>query len=140
MQNNQNLLDDNSKIGQSKLKSKPQVLFVDDDPDHLLMYSLLMEKTGYTTILANNATEAMSVLEEKEIDLVVSDYRMPGVNGLELVSFIRKNGSNPTVPVIMLTASPEKIEDKFLDDYGPDLICNKDQASKMLGKQIGFLL
>lgn len=122
------------------LKTKPTVLFVDDDPDHLLLYSLIMENSGFRTVLAKSASEALSLMEKEHFDALISDVRMPGVSGIELVSFIRRNSTQAEIPIIMLTASLENIENNFNENYGPDLICNKDQAKKMLIKQIKFLL
>lgn len=121
-------------------KDRATVLFVDDDPDHLLLYSLLMERGGYKTVLASSAQEGLKILHETPVDVVISDVRMPGVSGRDFVKFLRKSPSYRNIPVIMLTASNEKVEDDVLKPTGPDLICNKDQAQQMLLPQIKFLL
>ncbi|HEX9619984.1 MAG TPA: sigma-54 dependent transcriptional regulator, partial [Polyangiaceae bacterium] len=78
------------------------VLIVDDDAAVATVLSAQLGQAGARALVARSATEALELLEQRPIDLVVSDLRMPGMNGLELLH--RINDEWPEVPVIMLSA------------------------------------
>jgi two-component system response regulator GlrR len=82
--------------------SKPNILIVDDDKDILKLISMRLGAAGYTTHLANNGAEAMSAIALQRPDLVISDLRMPAMDGMALLDAIQH--SQPTLPVILLTA------------------------------------
>jgi two-component system response regulator GlrR len=81
---------------------KPNVLVVDDDKDILKLISMRLNAAGYNTVTANNGAEAMSAISLQRPDLVISDLRMPGMDGMALLDAILQ--SHPSLPVIMLTA------------------------------------
>ena len=79
------------------------VLVVDDEEEALrAMATLLERRGGYRTLAAKSADEARKLLAEYDIDLVVTDLRMPGMDGLQLLAHI--NREYPTVSVIISTA------------------------------------
>lgn len=78
------------------------ILVVDDDPGLLDSTTLLLIKAGYAVISCSNAHEALIKIQENSIDVVLSDIRMPGVSGIELLQKIRKAGFG--LPVILMTA------------------------------------
>ena len=79
-----------------------RILLVDDDPDHLEAASRLLAGQHYSVIACNNAMEAMDKLQENNIDIVLTDIRMPEVSGIELIEKIHR--INSQMPVILLTA------------------------------------
>jgi two-component system response regulator GlrR len=81
---------------------KPSILIVDDDKDILKLISMRLSAAGYTTHLANNGAAAMSVIALQRPDLVISDLRMPAMDGMALLDAIQH--AQPTLPVILLTA------------------------------------
>jgi DNA-binding NtrC family response regulator len=80
----------------------PAVLVVDDDRSARVSLELWLEEQGYQTHTAEDGVEAMIELEEREFDVVVSDLRMPRMDGLELLSHVRQRW--PALPVIIITA------------------------------------
>lgn len=70
---------------------KRKVLFVDDEPNILTAYWRIFRNDGLELYFANNAKEALEKLEQRPVHLVITDYRMPGMNGLELLEEVRKN-------------------------------------------------
>ncbi len=80
----------------------PNILVVDDDKDILKLISIRLNAAGYATVTANNGAEAMSAIMLKRPDLVISDLRMPTMDGMALLDTIQQ--SHPSLPVIMLTA------------------------------------
>jgi two-component system response regulator GlrR len=80
----------------------PNILVVDDDKDILKLISMRLNAAGYATVTANNGAEAMSAIMLQRPDLVISDLRMPAMDGMALLDAIQQ--SHPSLPVIMLTA------------------------------------
>ncbi|MCP3105134.1 sigma-54 dependent transcriptional regulator [Myxococcus sp. K15C18031901] len=78
------------------------VLLVDDDPAVAKVLGALLTQAGLTTHAARDGREALSVLERRAVDVVVSDVRMPGMDGMTLLSEVARGW--PDVPVILLTA------------------------------------
>ena len=77
------------------------ILYVDDEPSVGLILEDTLEQAGHVPVGARNVPEALQVLARGDIDLIISDYRMPGLSGLEFLSLLRREGYD--VPLIMLT-------------------------------------
>lgn len=83
---------------------KEQILVVDDSPDTLELLQRNLESKGYRVLTALGAVEAIKVLESVPIDLVITDLKMPEVDGLSLVRHIHENYKN--TEVMMITGYP----------------------------------
>jgi chemosensory pili system protein ChpA (sensor histidine kinase/response regulator) len=81
-----------------------QLLVVDDDPSLLLAVSETLRAEGYEVVTARRGAEAMVRVAESLPDLVISDIRMPGMDGYTLVRNLRAAPRTRLVPVIFLTA------------------------------------
>ncbi len=79
------------------------ILCVDDDPSVGLILEDTLERAGHKTISVPNVPEALQVLALGGVDLIVSDYRMPGLTGLEFLELLGRDGVD--VPLIMLTGN-----------------------------------
>src|SRR5688500_13061959 len=77
------------------------VLHVDDEPSVGLIVQDTLERAGHRPIGAQSVPEALQVLAQEEVDLIISDYRMPGLTGLEFLSLLAREGYD--IPLIMLT-------------------------------------
>ncbi|MEO8334698.1 MAG: sigma-54 dependent transcriptional regulator [bacterium] len=77
------------------------ILYLDDEPAIGLILEDTLERAGHTAIGAQTVPQALQALAEQNIDLIISDYRMPGLTGLEFLELLQQEGS--TVPLIMLT-------------------------------------
>ena len=86
------------------LKNLKKVLIVDDEETLTwsMAKSLAKDRDKYEVIIANNGTEALNLLNRNKIDLVISDIRMPDINGLDLLVRIKKE--HPRTKVIIMTA------------------------------------
>lgn len=87
------------------------ILVVDDHEQILILLQDILSDQ-YSIITANNGQEALHILEQKKIDLVISDVRMPGIDGLTLCQKIKDDIHTSHIPVILLTAKAE-IEDRI---------------------------
>jgi len=80
-----------------------QILVVDDEPNMLrLLRTILMDKTGYEVTTTNNPLEVSKLLQEKPYDVVVTDLKMPLVDGMDLIDIIKK--IDVRLPIIIITA------------------------------------
>ena len=77
------------------------ILCVDDEASSVLILEDALEQAGHSTLSVHNVQAAMNVLSRSGIDLIISDYRMPGATGLEFLSELEKDGID--VPLIMVT-------------------------------------
>ena len=84
-------------------KPSADILLVDDDPDLLKLISLRLSSAGYTVHTAESGENALSTLAVTRPDVVVTDLKMPGIDGMALFESIHR--SHPTLPVIILTAN-----------------------------------
>ena len=81
---------------------KTKILIVDDEMDVLELMKELFENRGYEPLTATNGVEALQVVREEEPDMVISDIRMPDMDGMQLLEVLSKN--YPQNPIIMVTA------------------------------------
>ncbi len=80
-----------------------RILVVDDEPNMLrLLKTILMDRTGYEVETTNNPLEVSKLLQEKPYDLVISDLKMPLVDGIDLIEIIKKIDAG--LPIIIITA------------------------------------
>src|ERR1700712_3295379 len=88
----------------SKMPGMKTILVVDDEPSVLfaLSESLSDKRRGVRVATAANGIEAVAVLESEPVDLVLTDLRMPDMDGFELLTFLRRN--HAALPVILMTA------------------------------------
>jgi two-component system NtrC family response regulator len=91
------------------------ILVVDDDNTLLKFFKIHLNKFFSKVIVVKNAKEAIESLADKEIDLVISDIRMPRMDGLQLMKKIRKH--DPAIPILLISGAllsedqAEKIDD-----------------------------
>ena len=80
------------------------ILVVDDDKEIVNAIEIYLSKEGYNILKAYNGEEAIHVIQNNEIHLVILDIMMPKMNGIELAKKIRENLS---IPILMLSAKSE---------------------------------
>jgi len=80
------------------------IMIIDDEEDILDMLSDMIQKWGYLPIIARDGLDALEKFKEVPVDVVISDIRMPNLDGISLLERIKK--INPQTSVIMLTGYP----------------------------------
>jgi two-component system NtrC family response regulator len=78
------------------------VLIVDDEKNYLVVLEALLGQEGYEIITADKASDALRLVRDADLDLVITDMKMPGMNGMELLEKCKM--IKPELPVIMMTA------------------------------------
>jgi len=78
------------------------ILIVDDEKNYLVVLSSFLSGEGYEPITADNAQQALDIVESTDLDLVLTDMKMPSMDGTELLKRIKEK--SPELPVVMMTA------------------------------------
>ena len=78
------------------------ILIVDDEKNYLLVLSAVLEDEGYEVLTALSGLEALEIHKTSDLDLILTDMKMPGMSGIELLENIK--AIDPDLPVIMMTA------------------------------------
>ncbi len=89
------------------LATRRTVLIVDDLEANRALLERSLASAGYRTICANDGAEALALLGSEPVDIVLLDWMMPGLSGLDTLRAIRQSHSHDSLPVIMCTAVGE---------------------------------
>src|SRR5210317_889113 len=81
------------------------ILVVDDEPNYLIVLSELLKEEGFEVLTAQSGEEGLKIVEDVDLDIVLTDMRMPGMDGWELLKSIKNYSKD--LPVIMVTAFGE---------------------------------
>ena len=117
-----------------------KILIVEDEKDirDLIIYSL--EGKGYQTISTDDGEKAIKMLKENKPDLIILDWMLPSVSGLEICRSIRRDIKTKNIPIIMLTAKITE-EDKVLGlDSGADDYITKPFSTAELNSRVKAIL
>ncbi len=96
---------------------KYKILVIDDDePIHFMIKNLLKEE--FTVLNASNVQEAIDILSEESINLILSDIHMPGISGLEFLESIRLDEKKKKIPVLIMTNLPTIEKEQKAFDLG----------------------
>lgn len=85
--------------------SRALILVVDDEPDTLAIFRLYLDTRDFEVMTAASAAEARRALDNRLPDLILTDYQMPIVSGLELCRVLRARGDTRHIPIIVHTAA-----------------------------------
>jgi putative two-component system response regulator len=89
------------------IEKKPIILVVDDQPQNIELLDAYLVPQGYEIIKAANGEEALSILSGNQIDLIMLDVMMPGMDGFEVTRRVRQDKAHKLLPIILLTALRE---------------------------------
>lgn len=96
--------------------NKNTILLVDDDVTIVNLLSDILSNTGFNILKAFDGPEALKHIQKSNPDLIILDWNMPGMNGLETLKAINKESATKEIPVIMLTGvmtDPENLKEAF---------------------------
>ncbi len=100
----------------------PSVLIVEDEPAQLEILTYNLKAEGFHVTTADNGDDALLLVEETQPDIILLDWMLPGVSGIEICRRLKANIETRNVPVIMLSARNEEVDkvrglETGADDY-----------------------
>ena len=121
----------------------PRVLVVDDDPQVLRLLQVNFELEGYDVVAASNGQEALDAAAKGDLDAVVCDVMMPGMDGFEVLKSLRANPKTKKLPVVLCSAKAQRSDLEQGEDAGADGYVTKpfdpqdllDEVSRVLKKK-----
>ncbi len=114
---------------------KPHVLVVEDEPALVTLLRYNLEREGFRVSSASDGEEALSLLAEATPDIVILDWMLPHVSGLEVCRQIRRKAATSELPVIMLTARGEETDRvRGLEGGADDYITKPFSPSELLAR------
>ena len=97
--------------GEKGLSGPKLILILEDDPAHgWLLQHLIQHETPYYVLLASNGVEALKLVRSLVPHLILLDYTLPGMNGLQVYEQIQAEPGLEQVPAILVTAWPDRTE------------------------------
>ena len=101
-------------------EKNPTVLIVDDQNWNLEVLESYLHETGYRIIRAESGQEALSIIDETEIDLLLLDIMMPGIDGLRVCRILKGDGKTRFIPIIIVTSLDQKSDKLGAIEAGAD--------------------
>src|SRR5688500_10817143 len=98
--------------------SVKKILVADDETHILHVVSLKLKNAGYTVLTARDGQEALELAQQERPDLIITDYHMPQLSGLELFQRLNQDPKTSHIPAIMLTARGYHLEPKDTQQSG----------------------
>ncbi len=94
-----------------------KIILIDDEPEILSLVKDYLSREGFEILTATNGTDGLKLIKDESPDLVLLDWMLPGMNGLEICRKLRETSS---IPIIMLTAKSEEIDRVLGLEFGAD--------------------
>lgn len=95
-----------------------KILIVDDNPSDLIVLNKLLIKKGFEVSQASDAYNALEIMQKEKFDLVILDWMMPKVNGLDILKTIRGHQTLKSLPTIFVTSKNDSKDIKKAIDQG----------------------
>ncbi len=110
-----------------------RVLVVDDSLSVRKFASILLEQNGYNVLTAPNGLEALTIIEDNRVDLIMTDLEMPIMHGYELLKELKRRGISEVIPSVVLTSrSSEKHKEKALELGARDYLIKPFEEASLL--------
>ena len=112
--------------------ANPKILVVEDEPNQVELIEFNLNSEGYEVIVAQDGEEALDLAEEENPDLILLDWMLPKVSGIEVCRQLRRSKMTREIPIVMLTARSEESDKIRGLDIGADDYITKPYSIKEL--------
>jgi DNA-binding response OmpR family regulator len=131
----------NFKLSATMVKGAGQrVLVVEDDPGLAEMYRLALERNGFVVQHAREMVTAIRALNHQIPAAILLDLMLPGIRGLELARYVRRDAESPNIPIIVCSALRDKESITGAMDAGADVFMGKPVDWKELAQVVGSVV
>lgn len=122
------------------MASGKTVLVVDDERDLAELVAFNLQKEGYIAVVAHDGRQALACIQKQTPDLAILDVMMPEIDGIKLTSRLRADKATADLPIIMLTAKSEEVDELIGLQVGADDYIPKPFSMKILMARVSALL
>lgn len=119
---------------------KNRILLVEDDPGAIRLVRYILEQEGYEVLTAPNGVEGLRKAREEDPDLLILDVMLPGLDGFELCRRLRADAQTAGLPVLMLSAKTQEIDETTGLKMGADAYLAKPADPSEIVARVGTLL
>ena len=114
---------------------KTRVLIVDDEEDVVASIQFRLSAAGYEVVTAGNGAEALDVMKRSDVDLVLADFMMPEVNGLELTRLVKTDPKLFEVKILLFSCNTEpEFRRRAIELGAIDYLAKSDGASSIVSR------
>ncbi|MBN1581423.1 MAG: response regulator [Anaerolineae bacterium] len=117
-----------------------RILYIEDNPDNRMLTKRILMVEGYEVLEAEDGPSGLAVAEKQDLDLILVDINMPGMDGYEVTKHLRKMPKLDNVPIIALTANVLRGDREKSLDAGCDGYIQKPLDVDMLPEQVATFL
>ena len=117
-----------------------EILIADDEPNQIELMKFNLEKTGFLVRSAYNGEQALDMIYEKKPCVLIADWMMPKMSGIELCRVLRSNKDTKLLPIIMLSARSEEADKSLGLDTGADDYISKPFSPMELVSRVKALI
>ena len=117
-----------------------EILLADDEPNQIELMKFNLEKNGFLVKSANNGEQALDMIYEKKPTVLIADWMMPKMSGIELCRILRSNKDTKLLPIIMLSARSEEADKSLGLDTGADDYISKPFSPMELVSRVKALI
>lgn len=112
------------------------ILLVEDDPTDLKLFSAVLEASGHRILKKGSAEQAVEEIKARKPEVILLDLKLPGMDGLELARRLKQGPDTQHIPIVAITAAPEKFSREEALAAGCDAYIVKPVDTRMLSQQI----
>jgi CheY-like chemotaxis protein len=120
--------------------SEKTILVADDESHILNVVSLKLRNAGFRVVTASDGLEALTIAQQEKPNLIITDYHMPGMSGLELCRALKENAETSNIPAIMLTARGYHLEPRDTEQSGILRMLSKPFSPRQLLSAVNEIL
>ena len=117
-----------------------EILIADDEPNQIELMKFNLEKNGFLIKSAFNGEQALDMIYEKKPNVLIADWMMPKLSGIELCKILRSNKDTKLLPIIMLSARSEDADKSLGLDTGADDYISKPFSPRELVSRVKALI
>ena len=117
-----------------------EILLADDEPNQIELMKFNLEKNGFLVKTAYNGEKALDMIYEKKPNVLIADWMMPKMSGIELCRILRSNKDTMLLPIIMLSARSEEADKSLGLDTGADDYISKPFSPMELVSRVKALI
>ena len=117
-----------------------EILLADDEPNQIELMKFNLEKNGFLIKSAFNGEQALDMIYEKKPNVLIADWMMPKMSGIELCKILRSNNDTKLLPIIMLSARSEDADKSLGLDTGADDYISKPFSPMELVSRVKALI